>query len=175
MLDAIRAFFSDSMQPPEDDATETPRGDEVRLAACALMLEIAWADDDFTEAEREHLASAVRRHWALDASRAEEVIRMAEEERKRAADLYQFTRLIRERYSLGQKMVLAEVLWGLVYADGELSSHEDHLVRKISNLLDLEVAWLSEARNRARREADDVGRSRFGGEGTAPPDHSRVD
>ena len=100
---------------------------------------------------------------------------MAEEERKRAADLYQFTRLIRERYSLGQKMVLAEVLWGLVYADGELSSHEDHLVRKISNLLDLEVAWLSEARNRARREADDVGRSRFGGEGTAPPDHSRVD
>lgn len=167
MLDAIRSFFSDSMQPDGDPESDgVPRDDEVRLAACALMLEIVWADDDFSEAEREHLSSAVRRHWALDAEKADEVLRMAEAERRQAADLYQFTRLIREHYSLGQKMVLAEVLWGLVYADGELSSHEDYLVRKISNLLDLEVAWLSEARNRARRGGDGEGAHRG---------HSRVD
>ena len=47
-------------------------------------------------------------------------------------------------------MVLAELLWRVVYADGELSRHEDYLARKIANLLDLRPGYLSEARNRAR-------------------------
>jgi|GEM_PF-58906 len=158
MLDSIRDFFRTSMQPRSDrDPADAPgvrgpdaRNPDVRLAACALMLELAWADDEFTGEEREHVESAVRRHWGLDEERADELIRVAEGARRNATDLFQFTRLIREHYSLGQKMVLAEILWGLVYADGELSSHEDYLMRKISGLLDLKVAYLSEARNRAR-------------------------
>jgi uncharacterized tellurite resistance protein B-like protein len=46
-------------------------------------------------------------------------------------------------------MVLAEVLWGIVYADGQLSSHETYLMRKLGNLLDLRPGYLSEARKRA--------------------------
>ena len=34
-------------------------------------------------------------------------------------------------------MVLLEVMWGLVYADGELSTHEESLMRKVCHLLDL--------------------------------------
>ena len=156
MLDAIREFFLTSMQPPSDaDGDPDVRGPDarnpdVRMAACALMLELVWADDEFADEERQHLEAAVRRHWGLGEDRADELIRVAEQERRQATDLYQFTRLIREHYSLGQKMVLAEILWGLVYADGELSSREDYLMRKISGLLDLKVAYLSEARNRAR-------------------------
>jgi uncharacterized tellurite resistance protein B-like protein len=156
MLDAIRDFFRTSMLPPDDEKTDagtrdaTERHPDVRLAACALMLELAWADDEFTGDERAHLEGAVRRHWGLEASRADELVRMAEDARREATDLYQFTRLIRDHYSLGQKMVLAEILWGLVYADGELSTREDYLMRKISGLLDLKIAYLSEARNRAR-------------------------
>ncbi|HKK94681.1 MAG TPA: TerB family tellurite resistance protein [Longimicrobiales bacterium] len=158
MLDAIREFFRTSMQPSsESDGEGDPaargtdaRNPDVRMAACALMLELAWADDEFSDEEREHLESAVRRHWGLEEERADELIRVAEQERRQATDLFQFTRLIRQHYSLGQKMVLAEILWGLVYADGDLSSREDYLMRKISSLLDLKVAYLSEARNRAR-------------------------
>ncbi len=156
MLDRVRDFFRSAMQPPEegeaaDEGGPTAHGHpDVRLAACALMLELAWADDDFTDDERAHLEGAVRRHWGLESSRAEELVDLAERARRDATDLYQFTRLIREHYSLGQKMVLAEILWGLVYADGELSAREDYLMRKISGLLDLEIAYLSEARNRAR-------------------------
>jgi uncharacterized tellurite resistance protein B-like protein len=156
MLDAIRDFFRSSMQPSEEREPDASTGaaarrhPDVRLAACALMLELAWADDDFTEDERTHLEAAVRRHWGLEESQADELVRMAEAARSEATDLYQFTRLIRTHYSLGQKMVLAEILWGLVYADGELSQREDYLMRKISGLLDLKVAYLSEARNRAR-------------------------
>ncbi|MDT8367604.1 MAG: TerB family tellurite resistance protein [Longimicrobiales bacterium] len=162
MIDAIRDFFRATMEPDPDETPDT-RSEDLRLAACALMLELAWADEAFTDAERTHLEGAVRRHFGLDPAQAEALIEMAEGARREATDLYRFTRLIREEYSLGQKMVLAEILWGLVYADGELSSHEDLLLRKISGLLDLEVAYLSEARNRARHR--DAG----------PDDASRVD
>ena len=157
MLDAIRKYFDQSMSPAEaasPDQVKADSGHDLRLAACALLLELAWADDEFSATEREHLEAAIRRHFGLDHAHAERLIGLAEEERRAATDLWQFTSLIRDNYSVGQKMVLAEIMWGLVFADGDLSSREDYLMRKISNLLDLKVAYLSEARNRARSEND---------------------
>lgn len=151
MLDTIREFFQSSMSHPEDPDPAV-RERDLRLAACALLLELAYADDDFSEAEREHLREAVRRQWALDHHQADELIRMAERQRARAVDLWQFTTLIRRHYSLGQKMVLAETMWGLVYSDGELASREDYLMRKISKLLKLKPGYLAEARKRVERE-----------------------
>lgn len=149
MLDSIKAFFQSTMNPPEDAEPQVRKRD-IRLAACALLLELAYADDEFTEDERRHLRSAIRRQWTLDHHQADELIRMAERQRASAIDLWQFTRLIKEHYSMGQKMVLAEIMWGLVYSDGELASKEDYLMRKICNLLDLQPGYLSEARKRAQ-------------------------
>lgn len=159
MLEGLKRFFFSSMAPrgPEGDAGADAR--ELRLAACALLLELAHADQEFTDDERQHVENAVRRHWGLDEDEAAELLSLAERERARATDLWQFTRLIRENYSQGQKMVLAEVMWGVVYADGELSSREEYLLRKISPLLGLEVGYLSEARNRVRRDHGAAGRA----------------
>ena len=147
MMESIRQFFMANMAEPdssEDDALPA----DLRLAACALLLELAYADDDFTEEERVHLVGAVRRQFGLDEEQAAELIRLAEEQRAEAVDLWTFTNLVAEHYSLGQKMVLAEAMWGLVYSDGELASREDYLMRKISGLLRLEPGYLAEARKR---------------------------
>lgn len=148
MIDTIREFFRSSMLPTEDTPPETRDGD-LRLAACALLLEVAHADDDFSTDERQHIEQSVRRHFGLDRQQAEELLRHADQARKDSPDLWRFTSLIRDHYSLGQKMVLAEVMWGLVYSDGELHSREDYLMRKVSKLLALEMGYLSEARRRA--------------------------
>jgi uncharacterized tellurite resistance protein B-like protein len=156
MLDAIRKFFGSSMSPPSD-ATATKSDSDIRLAACALLLEIAHADSEFTEDERQHLESAVRRHFDMDEEGAERLLELAEAERAQAVDLWQFTKLIANNYSTGQKMVLAEIMWGLVYADGELARKEDYLMRKIFSLLKLEAGYLAEARRRiedAKRGVD---------------------
>ena len=154
MLDAIRKFFQSSMLPDEDEAPQT-RDRDLRLAACALLLELAHADDEFTDDERAHLESAVRRHFGLDHQQAEELLQHAEQARRKAPDLWEFTNLIREHYSLGQKMVLAEIMWGLVYSDGDLHAREGYLMRKVSKLLDLDMPYLSEARKRAESGLDD--------------------
>ena len=153
MLDAIKSFFSATMEPesPEQEVAEP----DVRLAACALLIEIAHADDEFTEDESQHLLSAVRRQYGLDAGKAEKLLELAERARTDAVDLWQFTKLIKQNYSLGQKMVLVEVMWGLVYSDGELSSHEESLMRRVCHLLDLAPGYLAEARRKMEGGGDE--------------------
>jgi uncharacterized tellurite resistance protein B-like protein len=90
----------------------------------------------------------------LDEERAEELIRLAEQARANAVDLWQFTKLIKSTYSLGQKMVLLEVMWGLVYSDGDLSSHEESLMRRVCHLLDVAPGYLSDVKKRMRPVPD---------------------
>ena len=155
MLDAIKSFFRATMEPasPEEEVGEP----DVRLAACALLIEIAHADDEFTEDESQHLVSAIRRQYGLDDGEAEQLLEVAERARVDAVDLWQFTKLIKQNYSLGQKMVLVEVMWGLVYSDGELSSQEESLMRRVCHLLDLAPAYLSHVRKRVEIGRDESG------------------
>ena len=148
MLDAIKNFFGSSMSPPAEEAETPGARKDIRLAACALLLEIAHADSEFSEEERQHLESALSRQFGVEGPEAERLLELAEAERVQAVDLWQFTKLIADSYSVGQKMVLAEIMWGLVYSDGDLASKEDYLMRKICNLLRLEPGYLAEARQR---------------------------
>ena len=158
MTDPIRMFFRRQMglgadaQAPVDRAPLDPEAAQQRrlyVAACALLLELAHADDHFTDAERTHIEAVMRRHFSLDEDTAQELIALAQMERAEAIDLYQFTRQIRENYDLGQKTLLAEIMWGVVMTDGEIAQHEAWMLRKIANLLDLKPGYLSEARKRA--------------------------
>ncbi|MEJ2504409.1 MAG: TerB family tellurite resistance protein [Gemmatimonadota bacterium] len=169
MTDRIRAFFDRRIklpsagnggqagpQPDETGAGDGDAGAEARkrlhMAACALLLELAHADDEFSDVERTHIEVVLRRHFDLGETEAQELMELAEAERATAIDYYQFTSLIRSSYDLGQKTLLAEVMWGLILADGQIARHEAYLLRKIANLLDLEPGYLAAARKRAAGE-----------------------
>src|SRR5687768_10505481 len=135
---------------PDTDAVEAERH-QLHVAACALLLEIAYADDEFSDPERQHICAVLQRHFDLDEETANSLIEIAEAERSHAIDLYQFTSLIRQHYDLGQKTLLAEIMWGVMLTDGEVARHEGYMLRKIANLLELEPGYLAAAGNRARR------------------------
>ncbi len=163
MLDGIRRFVAQRIAPTPGSPTEVTgdgqpenrqeRSDErIRIAACALLLELAHADGEFSSEEREHIEGALARHFGLDDATTAELLALAEVERQKSIDHFQFTRLITEGYDLGQRMVLAEVMWGVILADGKIADHESYLVRKLAHLLDLQPAYLSEARKAATGE-----------------------
>ena len=148
MLDAIRSLFGrGSGRESESNTAGGP--DPLHLAACALLLDIAWADGEFSEPEREHLEEVLARHFALPPDDGRRLIELAEAERRQAVDHFAFTSVLSRGYDLGQKMVLAEVMWGLVLADGQIAEHEHYLARKIANLLDLEPGYLAQAKRSA--------------------------
>lgn len=155
MLDSIRRFFQDRLAPSDHapiGAASATGPKPVQLAACALLLELAHADGEFTAEERAHIERTLARHLGLDDATVAELMRLAEAERAQSLDHFQFTRQIATHYDLGQKMVLAEVMWGVILADGKLSDHETHLVRKLASLMQLEPAYLAEARRAAAGE-----------------------
>jgi uncharacterized tellurite resistance protein B-like protein len=154
MIDSIRTFFAKNAAPEAADAGPDAAQRRLRVAACALLLEMAHADADFSEAERRHIEEVVRVHFALDARTALELIALAEAERREAVGLHEFTSLITRHYDEGQRMVLAELLWRVVYADGTLSERESMLARRLASLLELRPGYLSEARKRAQGDSD---------------------
>jgi uncharacterized tellurite resistance protein B-like protein len=149
MLDSLRALFTgeEPAQPRLGDAA--PDVDPLHLAACALLLEVAWADGEFSDAERKHLEGVLARHFNLSQEEGTHLLAVADEARRNSVDHYRFTSVLKKRYDTGQKMVMAEVIWGLALADGEVAEHEHYLTRKIANLLDLEPGYLSAAKSAA--------------------------
>jgi uncharacterized tellurite resistance protein B-like protein len=144
VAESFESFFARRMRPAGSaDAADT---EAIRIAACALLLEIAHADDEFTTAERSHIEAIMRRHFALDEDTAREVMALAQEARSEAGAVPRFARLIRAEYELGQKMLLAEIMWGLVLVDGGIARHEAHLLHRISSLLELEAGYLDRVR-----------------------------
>jgi uncharacterized tellurite resistance protein B-like protein len=150
ILESIRRFVADRLAGDQAGLGAAPDGPtRVQLAACALLLELAHPDGEISPEEQAHLRGALGRQFGLDEATGDELLRLAEAERAQSLDHFQFTRLIAAEYDLGQKMVLAEVMWGVILADGQLSDHETHLVRKLASLMQLEPAYLAEARRAA--------------------------
>lgn len=149
MLEALRQLI----RQYRGTGTRADRGpvdqNELQLAACALLLELAEADGEFSVEERSHIEAALGRHFNLGSAEVHELIGLAEQERRRAIDHFQHTRVLREQLDLGQRVVLAEVMWGVVLADGRVGDHEGYLLRKLGSLLDLAPGYLASARKTA--------------------------
>jgi uncharacterized tellurite resistance protein B-like protein len=153
MLEAIRRFVRERLVGTADPGV-APSPDRIQLAASALLLELAHADNEFSPEEQRHIESTLQRHFGLDEAAGAELLRLAEAARAESLDHFQFTRLIAAEYNLAQRMALAEAMWGVILADGRLSDHETHLVRKMASLMQLEPAYLAEARRAATRSPD---------------------
>ncbi len=161
LADAIRALFRVPRHPhaPNDlpVAASGAAADPTQLAACVLLLDVAYADGTFSADERAHLESTLERHFLLPPDAARSLILAAEAERKQAIDHFRYTNVLLQNYDVGQKMVLAEVMWSMVLADGSVDDHEHYLTRKISNLLELEPGYLSAAKQRASERSVEEG------------------
>jgi uncharacterized tellurite resistance protein B-like protein len=152
LIDSIKSLFGTKAPAPNTADRPAPAGvDPLHLAACALLLDVAYADGEFSAAERAHLEDVLERHFALPPHSGRRLLELAEEERKGSIDHFRFTSQLQNGYDTGQKMVLAEIMWGVVLADGEIAEHEQYLTRKISNLLGLAPGYLSAAKAAAAR------------------------
>lgn len=132
MLKSIREFFENHIA-----ATPTPSDERhsIQLATAALLVEVARIDNQSTEDERAAVLRAVREKFELEAGEAAALIELAEAEMKQANDYFQFTSLVNRHFTQEQKLRIIELMWRVAYADAELSAHENHLMRKIGELL----------------------------------------
>lgn len=130
MLSTIRDFFERNIGggPAQDPHS-------IELATAALLVEAMRIDAGTTAAERDAVQRAIRAKFGLAEAETDALIALAEEEMRQATDYYQFTSLINQRFSQAQKERVLELMWRVAYADADLSAHENHLMRKVADLL----------------------------------------
>lgn len=117
------------------DDTRARHGRE--LAVAALLVETLRADHKVEAAEREAVRRALRQVFDLDDAEISVLVDAASDKVEAATSLFEFTRIINERFEHEEKVRIVEQIWRVAYADGELEKHEAHLVRRIADLLHL--------------------------------------
>jgi uncharacterized tellurite resistance protein B-like protein len=149
MLQSIRDFFERNL------ATSAPAAERhtIELATAAMLVEVVRCDGAADESERAAVLRAVYEKFGLSGSEADTLIRLAEEEVRQASDYYQFTSLINRHFSQEQKQRVIELMWQVAYADAEISAHENHLMRRIADLLHITHGDYIAAKMRAKDAA----------------------
>lgn len=120
------------------------------VAVAALLLESASADDRVHLLEHATIAHGLSQQFGLDAAGVERVLAQAEQARRDSISLHDFTSVLLREYDERRRIAIAEVVWRVVLADGELTSDESILARRLGNLLELRPADVGLAIRRAR-------------------------
>jgi len=145
MMDLLKKFFT---KTTDEKSAGKPVGTsyDVRIATCALLLEMANIDGEFSELEKESILEVLENKYLLSGEHAAALMKAAEDELEKSIDLWQFTNRINENYSTEEKIKIIEIIWHLIYTDGVLDKHEDYLVHKLAKLLRLTHEQLIDAK-----------------------------
>lgn len=149
MLKKIQRFFDENFKLNEAD-TETVEH-RLNLAAAALLVEMMVQDGEVSLAEESTVKKAMATHLKLTADETETIYALAHEEKHLATDYHQFTRLIAQHYTQPQKIKLIEALWEVAFADAALNKYEEHMVRKICDLIHVSHKDFIQARHRVEQ------------------------
>ena len=144
MIDIVKRFFGNTTT--EDKDTDKPVDHDLKVATCALLVEMARIDESFTEQETETILDILKNTYGLSADHAEALMAEAEKELIESVDLWQFARLINENYSREEKIGIIEILWQVVFVDGKMDKYEDYLMHKMQKILRLSHKELIDAK-----------------------------
>jgi len=133
MLAAIQTFLRGYSLLPADD--ESAGEHSLRLAVALLLLDVARADMEVTAEERQVARQLLERFFPVSPDQAQALVDTAQREAEQATSLYPFTSLINRECDLEERASIVGMLWNVSCADGKIDAHEEHLVRKMADLL----------------------------------------
>jgi uncharacterized tellurite resistance protein B-like protein len=147
MLRAIQEFFRERIAA---DATGKHDQHSLQLATAALLFEMLRADYNEHPDEYAALERVLQRSFSLSLAETQQLARLADQEAAEAVSLYQFTGLINQHFSAGEKIRVIEMLWQVAYADGRIDRYEEALVRKIADLIHVPHRNFIQAKHRVQ-------------------------
>ncbi len=131
MLTIIRSYFVEYLTL----STESTEEKTIELAAAALLIEVTRADYKLEDSEETALKNILMSTFGINPAELDELLQLAEQESRDVTSYYQFTRLVNDQYTPEQKSALIEAMWRIAYADQDLNKYEEHLIRKIAELI----------------------------------------
>lgn len=127
MFEQLKKFFA-----ADEDVQEAMT---LHKAAAALLIEVSRSDYDQDPAEVDKIRALLMRHFGLAEADVEDAITLAQQSSVENTSLYPFTRYINDNCSTDEKYQLVLSLWEVAAEDGRIDKYEEHLIRKIADLI----------------------------------------
>lgn len=134
MLSTIKSFFDNKLSATSEGASQTTER-KLNLASAALMIEVMNSDHQLDDREAAAFLEVLSTSLGLAEDEVEELVELAEKQAQQATSLYEFTRLINDHYDYVQKVELVENMWRIAFSDETLDKYEEHLIRRIADLI----------------------------------------
>ncbi len=151
MINTIKQFFEKNIQTPPNSSVKVSEH-SLQLATAALMIEMMRADTEISDEEQRVITGTIKAKFVLSAEETETIIKLAEDEISKATGYFEFTSLINKGYSYDQKIKVVEHLWEVAFSDSVLDKYEEHMVRKIADLIHVSHKDYIEAKLRVRNK-----------------------
>lgn len=118
-----------------EDAQAQSHNRALELTCAALMFEVARADFAVEATELDTVNALLTEQFDLAPEELVSVTEQAAQQADAATCLYEFTRTLNELASAKEKRALLAMMWRVAMADDVLSRYEEHLIRKVADLL----------------------------------------
>jgi uncharacterized tellurite resistance protein B-like protein len=151
MINLLKKFISEN-EEIKDDKSISHDEKKIQIATCALFIEIAKADNDFSIEEREEIISYMKDSFLLTDEHVSALLEFSEREVNDSVSIYEFTSVINQSFSSEQKFSLLKNLWRLIYVDRRLDTYEDNLIKKIGATLNLSHSVIISAKMLVKKE-----------------------
>ncbi|MBV1790395.1 TerB family tellurite resistance protein [Marinobacterium sp. D7] len=148
MLTKLKGFL-DNLMTVDVEQVEDPQ-ELFSLASAVLMVEVIASDYARKPEERAALLALVKRSFSLEDAQAEALLERGEEAHRLSTDYFRYTSQINRICSPEQKVSLIENLWRVAYADGELHHYEEHVIRRVADLIHVPHIEFIAAKHRAQ-------------------------
>lgn len=138
MFERIMAFIKEL---PGGDGRGKKLGfseEDPRLAVAAVMMHVINSDGVRHEKELQRLSDLLAQAYGLKGRDLQSLIDAAQTADQEAMDLYRFTTVLKRHLDGPARLHFIEVLWEMVYADGEVGEIEDSTMWRIADLIDVD-------------------------------------
>ena len=151
MILRVKQFFESRLLIKETTSQDEV-GRKLKLGCAVLMFEMVHVDGVIHDNEAKKIRHSLQQQFDISETETEELLTIAHEEKNNTADYYRFTSLINQHYSQEQKIFLVQQLWHIAYADNNLDKFEEHLVRKLAELLHVPHRHFMQTKHSAENE-----------------------
>lgn len=144
MIEQLKKLFA----APEAERSE-PDAHQLAVAATALMVQLSRVDQNEDERELQTIVDCAVQAHQVTREEAEAILKDALDHAEDATSMYEFTGQINEHLDQAAKQSLLESIWRVAFADGRIDKYEEHLIRRMADLLHLNHREYMQARHRA--------------------------
>ena len=145
-------MFGDLLRRMTAPAPETLNGDDSHLALAALLVRLARADHDYSEAEKSRIDKVLAARFKLGPFEVADLRARAEVLESEAPDTVRFTRAIKDAVPYEERSQVIESLWEIALSDGTRDHEEDALIRLVAPMLGINDRDSALARQRVENK-----------------------